>query len=335
MKKIALSLIALLAPLPAMAAPQTPEALAQQGMKAGDAYPGLANVCDLSKPLMTAGQRPPSAERANGSQQRQRAERPENASTAEPAKVFENLYFVGTRSVTSWVVKTSEGLIVIDALNNDRESKSYIEGGLQKLGLDPKDIKYLIITHAHGDHYGGQQYLVDTYKPKVIMSEQDWQELEKPDQQFFNPRWGKAPVRDVSVKDGDTITLGDTTIKLYVTPGHTPGTLSLILPVTDAGEKHQAALWGGTGLNFGPNAKRLQEYSQSAKRLRDIATEADVDVFLSNHPTRDGALDNIARLKQRTAGGQHPFVTGEKALGALELLEDCALAQAQKISGTP
>jgi metallo-beta-lactamase class B len=335
MKTIALSLLVMLAQLPALSATDSPESLAARGLQAGHAYPGLGNVCDLSRPLITAGQRPPSAERDPARQQRQRPERNQGDIITEPSQVFDNLYFVGTRGVTSWVVKTSDGLVVIDALNNEKEAKTFIEEGMLKLGLDPKQIKYLIITHAHGDHYGGQQYLVDTYKPRVVMSEADWQVLEDPNQQIWNPRWGKAPVRDMSVKDGDTITLGDTTIRLYVTPGHTPGTLSLLLPLKDGATTHEGALWGGTGLNFGPNEERLRQYSASAARFGELAAQSKVDVFLSNHPTRDGALDNIARLKERASGAPHPFVKGEDALGAFELLSDCALAQAEKINVKP
>lgn len=325
-------LMALAQPVQAETNGQSAEALVQQGLKAGARFPGLSDICDLSRPLLTAGRRP---QGAGQSQRRELSpeERARRAAAAvvEPRQVFDNLYFVGVRGVASWVIKTSEGLIVVDALNNDEESRERIEGGLRTLGLDPKDIRTLIITHAHGDHYGGQNYLVETYGPKVLMSEEDWQELEKPEQQFSNPRWGAPPKRDVSVKDGDTVTLGDTTVQLYVTPGHTPGTVSLIFPVADKGEKHMVALWGGTGLNFGPNEARMRAYSASAGRFRDIAAGQNVDVFMSNHPTRDGALENLARLAERGPNDPHPFVAGNEALGAFDLLRDCSLAQAESI----
>lgn len=325
-------LLALAQPVQAETNGQSAEALVQQGLKAGARFPGLSDICDLSRPLLTAGRRPQGA----GQSQRRELSTEERARRAaaaviEPRQVFDNLHFVGVRGVASWVIQTSEGLIVVDALNNDEEARERIEGGLRTLGLDPKDIRTLIITHAHGDHYGGQNYLVETYASKVLMSEEDWQELEKPEQQFSNPRWGAPPKRDVSVKDGDTITLGDTTVKLYVTPGHTPGTVSLIFPVADKGEKHMVALWGGTGLNFGPNEARMRAYSASAGRFRDIAARQNVDVFMSNHPTRDGALDNLARLAERGPNDPHPFVAGNEALGAFDLLRDCSLAQAESI----
>lgn len=330
MKKTLLPLLILSLSHPAAASPLTPEALVQRGLEAGARYPGLSDVCDLSRPLLTAGRRPQNARQRPEPTQQEREQRAA-ALVVEPQKVFDNLFFVGTRSVASWVIKTSEGLIVIDALNNDKESQQFIEGGLRTLGLDPGQIRYLIITHGHGDHYGGQNYLVETYKPKVLMSEEDWQELEKPELQFSNPRWGAPPKRDVAIRDGERLTLGDTTIQLYVTPGHTPGTVSMIFPVRDGKDAHMVALWGGTGLNFGPNEARMRNYADSAARFRTIAETQSVDVFISNHPARDGALESMQQLASRTSGQPHPFVSGRDALGAFQLLTDCALAQAESI----
>lgn len=329
MKNLLVPLICLTFVQPAHAADSlaSPATLAEQGLKAGARFPGLADICDLSRPLSSPGAAPASTA---GNEQTPPAQR-EAAAVMEPQKVFDNLYFLGTRGVASWAIKTSGGIILVDALDNDAEAKQYIAGGLEKLGLDPNDIRYLIITHAHGDHYGGQEFLVNTYKPKVVMSEEDWKELEKPELEFSNPDWGNPPKRDVSVRDGDTITLGDTVVQLYVTPGHTPGTLSLVFSVEDNGQKHVVGLWGGTGLRFGPDEQRLREYSASAARFRDIAEQQSVDVFMSNHPSRDGALEAIAKLKDRSPGEPHPFVAGKAALGAFELLRDCSLAQAERI----
>ncbi|MBM7049193.1 MBL fold metallo-hydrolase [Rhizobium lusitanum] len=329
MKPLLVPLFCLIVFQPALAADSaiSPQALAEQGLKAGARFPGLADICDLSRPLALPATPPASATESTQG----RPARPETSADLEPQKVFDNLYFLGTGGVASWAIKTSEGIILIDALDNNEEAKQNIEGGLEKLGLNPHDIRYLIITHAHGDHYGGQEFLVNTYKPKVLMSEADWKELEKPELEFSNPDWGIPPKRDVSVKDGETITLGDTVVQLYVTPGHTPGTLSLIFPVSDGAEGHVVGLWGGTGMRFGPDEQRIRTYSASAGRFRDIAEQQSVDVFMSNHPARDGALEAIAKFKIRSPGEPNPFVAGHAALGAFELLRDCSLAQAERI----
>ncbi|RBP85592.1 MBL fold metallo-hydrolase [Marinomonas rhizomae] len=308
----------------------SPEDLVKQGLLAGANYPGLTSLCEIDRPLKIAGDRRRSINKRSPLTDEERAQRAERSMLA-PLRVFDNLYFVGNRSVASWVIQTSDGLILIDAMNSNRQSEAIIAEGIRSLGMDPNDIRYLIITHAHGDHYGGQEYIVNEFKPRVVMSEADWTELEKPEPEIFNPKWGLAPTRDISIEDGHVIELGDTKVELYVTPGHTLGTISLIFPVKDGQQKHMAAMWGGTGLNFGPNIERLQMYTDSAARFKQLADNKAVDVFLSNHPTRDNSVERMQALLQRQIDQPHPFVD-TNATGAFALLRDCSLARVVKIS---
>src|SRR5262245_34607861 len=154
------------------------------------------------------------------------------SNAAEPVKVFDNLYFIGIPAVSSWAITTSQGIIVIDSLNNAREAETFIEGGLRKLGLDPAQVKYVVITHAHTDHFGGAQYLADKLHAQLVMSETDWNFIAT-QQPSTNPNRGPIPKRGMSVKDGDKLTLGDTTIEIHETPPHTPGTISLIIPLRE------------------------------------------------------------------------------------------------------
>lgn len=87
-----------------------------------------------------------------------------------PAQAFDNLYFVGGAWSSAWALRTSEGIIVIDALNNAVEAAALIDGGLRKLGLDPAQIRYVVVTHGHGDHYGGARYLAEKYIEAYIDS---------------------------------------------------------------------------------------------------------------------------------------------------------------------
>ncbi|TDP00501.1 MBL fold metallo-hydrolase [Marinomonas balearica] len=306
----------------------TPTELAEQGLKAGANYSGLHSLCNIDKPLAFAGMKRKSGKKRTLTDEERK--RRSAKAVIEPTQVFDNLYFVGNRKVASWAVTTSEGIILIDAMNSNGQAENIIVAGLKKLGLDPNDIKYLVIAHAHGDHYGGQEYLVNNFHPRVIMSDEDWTELEKPVQEINNPRWGKKPTRDISAHDGYELTLGDTSIELYVTPGHTLGTLSMIIPLKEGNNTHWAALWGGTGLNFGPNEPRIRQYSASAQRMKEIGEKKGVDVFLSNHPTRDNSTKRIAQLKERQADAPHPFVD-DNALAAFDLLRDCSLAHAIKL----
>jgi len=310
----------------ALAQTSTPAALAARGLAAGADYPGLADLCDLSKPLRIAGERPSDAE----SRPRPQRETARTAPEKMPTKVFDNLYFIGNRSVSSWALTTDDGVIVIDAMNSSEAAKNHIEEGLLALDIDPATIKYLIITHGHGDHYGGQSYLVKKYAPRVMMSDPDWRLIERGDAAKLSPRWEAAPSRDITVKDGDTLSLGNLKLNFYVTPGHTPGTLSLIFPVQDGKRTHYAGLWGGTGLNFGPDEARIREYSASATRFRALANAANVAIFLSNHASRDGSVERIEQLKARMPDAPHPFVNA-RASGAFELLADCSLAHAEQL----
>jgi metallo-beta-lactamase class B len=257
--------------------------------------------------------------------------RPAN-DVAEPTKVFDNLYYVGLQSVSAWAVTTSQGIIVIDTLNNAQEAQNSIEGGLRRLRLNPADIKYIIITHAHADHYGGATYLADKFHAQLVMSDLDWSYLEGP-QRPEAPNRGPIPKRGLSVKDGDKLTLGDTTIELYLTPPHTPGTLSLIIPLKDGSMQHFAGEWGGTAFNFAPTLENFKTYAASAERFAKIAADKKVDVPLSNHPIFDDALLKMQALKTRRSGQPHPFVTGAASEARyLTVAAECAKARAAALT---
>src|ERR1043165_5246645 len=152
--------------------------------------------------------------------------------SVEPAKIFDNLYFVGIPGVSAWAITTSQGIIVIDSLNNPQEAETFVEGGLKKLGLDPTQVKYVIITHAHTDHFGGAQYLADKLHATLVMSATDWDVLDRMRANYTaNENRGPIPKRGMAVKDGDKLTLGDTAIEIVQTPPHTPGAISLIIPL--------------------------------------------------------------------------------------------------------
>lgn len=245
----------------------------------------------------------------------------------EPGKAFDNLYYVGAAWVSAWAIKTSQGIILIDALNNNDEATDLIDGGMRKLGLDPADIKYVIVTHAHGDHYGGATHLVEKYGTRVVMSEADWKQLEtKPE--VDSPVWGRPPKRDVSVKDGDKVTLGHTSVTIHITAGHTLGTISPSFAVTSGGKTHRVLLWGGTAFNFGNNIPRLESYAEGADRMAKLAEEQGIDVLISNHSAYDGAIAKIDAIRRRGTMEPNPFVIGTPAVArGLQAMGECARAQ--------
>jgi metallo-beta-lactamase class B len=245
---------------------------------------------------------------------------------AEPQKVFDNLYFLGQTEFSVWGITTSEGIILLDAIF-DYSIEAEVDEGLRKLGLNPNDIKYVIVSHGHLDHAGGAKFLQEKYGARLIMSAADYDLM---DQQ--NPSW--KPKRDMVATDGMKLTLGDTTMTLYLTPGHTEGTISTIFPVRDGNRKHVVATWGGTLFNFGPIRPRLQSYAQQALRFREIADKADADVLLSNHTVYDGSKTKLPAVKARKPGDRHPYVIGKDSVGRyLTTVNECAQAAVAIVPG--
>ncbi|WBL77275.1 MBL fold metallo-hydrolase [Bradyrhizobium xenonodulans] len=240
-----------------------------------------------------------------------------------PGKAFDNLYFVGGKWVSAWALTTSEGIILIDAMNNDDDAERTIEQGLRALGLDPSNVKTIIVTHGHGDHYGGAAYFTRKYGSRIALSESDWTMMETK-LEFDHPLWGRPPKRDIVVADGQQVRLGDATVDILITPGHTMGTISPIFEVRLGSQRHRALLWGGTAFNFGKNPERLQAYVDATARTREIAKQQGVDVLISNHSGYDGSVE---KLEVVAAGGANPFVLGAQTVErALTVMNECAQA---------
>jgi len=242
---------------------------------------------------------------------------------AEPVKVFDNLYFLGQTEYSVWAVTTSAGIIVIDTIF-DYSVEDEVVGGLKKLGLDPAQIKYAIVSHGHGDHSGGAKYLQDHFNTRILLSAADWDLLDRSN--------GTKPRRDMVVADGQTLTLGDTTLTMYLTPGHTPGTISTIVPVKDNGRPHVMAEWGGTAFNFTITPDKDREfwfntYIASAERFRDIAAKAGADGVIANHTNFDGSKVKLPKLAARKPGDPHPYVIGAESVRRyLTVADECAKA---------
>jgi metallo-beta-lactamase class B len=250
---------------------------------------------------------------------------------APPVKVFDNLYFVGQSEYSAWAVTTRDGIIIIDPIF-DYSVEAEVVNGLKTLGFDPTNIKYVLISHAHSDHVGGASYLQDRFNAKVIMSEADWTLLEG-----TRATWRK-PKRELVATDGQKLTLGDTTLTLHITPGHTLGTISTLIPVLDGATRHVAAYWGGTAFNWvtnragyitpeRPDSFWFNNYIQSAQRFRTLAKNAGADVILSNHTSFDGSKTKLPAMATRKPGDKHPYVVGADSVARyLTVAEECAKA---------
>lgn len=298
---------------------------APPGARAGRAT--AATTTDPATPAAARGGTTQAAARGRGSAApAATAGPPREQWYAEPVKVFDNLYFVGQTEYSAWAVNTSEGIILIDTIF-DYSIEAEVVDGLRKLGLDPARIRYAIVSHGHTDHSGGAKFLQDRFGTRIIMGAPDWDMVER----------GRAPApkRDIVAQDGQRLTLGDTTVTMYITPGHTPGTISTLVPVRDNGRPHLAAAWGGTAFNFARTPENFQTYINSADRFRDIVVKAGADVVIANHTNFDESKRKIPALALRKPGEPHPYVVGNDAVRRyVTVAGECARAALAAMSET-
>lgn len=247
---------------------------------------------------------------------------------AEPARVFDNLYFVGSLVHNAWALTSSEGIIIIDTLFTYNSGEEIV-GGLKKLGLDPAKIKYVIITHAHGDHVGGAKILQDQFKAKVVMGGPDWDSIER----SVNGYPEGKPKRDIVADDGQKITVGDVSVTLVTTPGHTPGTLSMTFNVKDNGKIIPVAYSGGTAFNFPSTTANFDAYIKSQTKMAAVATAQHAAILLSNHTEFDQAIPKIRMLASRKSGEPSPFYNGPEAVTRyFTVTRECAEAARLKLA---
>ena len=226
----------------------------------------------------------------------------------KPTKVFDNVYCIGTVSVVAWVINTSDGLILIDSMWDDRDAK-LIEDGIKGFGLDPKNLKYILISHGHGDHYGGANYLRAKYGAKTVLTKTDTDLMNNLNTGANSPRSPKTKI-DIYAKNKDVIKLGDVSVTILETPGHSAGCSSYIFPVKYKGKEYTAVLWGGTGL---PKDKELvTKYKQSAEYFKKEALSRNATVSLTAHLFADNGYANLEKVANLKAGEQNPFIMSKE-----------------------
>jgi metallo-beta-lactamase class B len=221
-----------------------------------------------------------------------------------PTRVFDNLYAFGRTSTVVWALTTPDGILLIDAGYPD-QLESVLLPQLRAAGLDPNDVRYVLVGHGHADHFGGGKPVAG----------------------------GGAglppPGRDVVVTDGEPISFGGIEITPVLIPGHTPGALGFVFRVADGGRSHTAALFGGSILLVSriPD-EGLRQYVQSLERFGAVTQRLGVDVEIQNHPLYDGFATKLERLGARRAGDAHPFVVGTNGYQRfLTVMKECANAQ--------
>lgn len=235
-----------------------------------------------------------------------------SAPPLDPAQLFDNLYAAGNSETVVYAIRTTEGIVLIDS-GTAAEVEPVLIPGLIELGLDPADVELVLLGHGHSDHYGGASYFQMRYGARVGTTETDWGTIE---QAVSSGRPGNtpAPSKDLVIREGEPIVIGDTTITPVEIPGHTPGALAFIFPVFDGGTRHMAGLFGGTVLAtaYTP-APGLRQYVDSIGHYLEVAETMGVDVEIQNHPIFDATPERLAALAARRPGVPHPFVMGTEA----------------------
>ena len=249
---------------------------------------------------------------------------------APPARIFDNMYYVGSSNNSVYAITTAQGIVLINAGEYYSVEAEIVEG-FKTLGLNTADIKYVIIADAREPSYSGARYLQDHFSAHVLASEGDWNVMAK----TTVPEEGR-PKKDMVVTDGQKFTLGDMTLTLYVTPGHTPGTISMIIPnLKDGTRRYTAALLGGRdplangeGVQYFPtDLDAIKAWKISVNRFGDIAAKANADVFLITRGSNDKLLDRIHALSYRKAGAPHTFVSKDGVKRYLTMTAECMDAQ--------
>jgi metallo-beta-lactamase class B len=241
---------------------------------------------------------------------------------AEPAKVADNFYFLGTRIHNAWALVGRDGIIILEALY-DYAAADEIVAGLKKLGLDIKNVKYVILSHAHADHDGGAKLLQDTMpSAHLVYGAPDWEAIER-----STTHAGGKPKRDTVGADGMTLSVGDASVRLVTTPGHTAGTLSFLFEVKDNGKPLRVAYVGGTAIPFNGSAEYYDGYIASVKKMAKAAADFGATALMSNHTEFDNGYYKAHTAANRRPGAANPFDVGRAAVGRyFTVVEDCTTA---------
>jgi metallo-beta-lactamase class B len=254
---------------------------------------------------------------------------------AEPAQVGDNLYFLGTRAHNSFALVAESGdIIVIDALY-DYATQDEIVGGLETVGLDPNDVRYVVISHAHGDHDGGVKYLQDMIPGvTIVYGEGDWPSV--------LARGAEGAVRSGPENDGTdgrviSVGDGDVSVRVVTMPGHTPGTLSFLFEFEDDGEAIRVAYVGGTAISFtNTDPAYYDQYIASSAKFGEAAAAFGATALMSNHTEFDnGYFRSHAAASRSGDDVRNPYDIGaQNVQDYFDVVQYCASAAKLRATGS-
>lgn len=254
-----------------------------------------------------------------------------------PVKLFDDLYFVGHSLCGSWVIKTSEGLVLIDASGENDFWEQILNPGLEKLGLGEEKILAILLTHGHMDHYAGCGHIQQATGCDIYLSKDDIvymmtgveNDLANHGRDPHNPTGEPIPMFMVNrtIEDGQDLVFGDHTIHCLLAPGHTPGCLNYSMEVHEGEETHRFVMMGGYGI-FGPGNFPGQEYpygkmnaqkcafqfAYACVQLWEYVKENNADIFFNPHPHLCDMYQLAEKNEQRKPGDPNAFVIGQEGV---------------------
>lgn len=253
----------------------------------------------------------------------------------EPFRIIGNLYYVGDRRVCAHLIDTGDGLILFDA--GFQHTIHLLIESVWEAGFNPRDIKYLILSHGHFDHFGAANEFRALYGCETFMSRADAEMLRNnPDAGLLdmNPNpYAKLPVIDHMFDDGDIISLGNTSVKCILSPGHSPGTTSFFFDVADGTKIYRVGYFGGSGFltlykDFLKKYKLPLSLRDDFIKTIDMLTGIKVDITLGNHPSQNSTIEK--RRKMLDNPEQNPFINPREWDGYLANLKELYTAFLEK-----
>lgn len=246
-----------------------------------------------------------------------------------PFRVAGNVYYVGNRDVSSHLIDTGEGLILLDTAFP--QTLYLLLESVRRLGFDPDDIRWIVHSHAHYDHFGGTRALVEFTGARTAIGQEDVEIVADKPELSWAPEYGTVFHEtfgvDRPLADGDVVRLGNTAVECVHIPGHTAGAMSFFFMTEDGGRPLRVGMHGGPGLNTltasylrkrGLRLSRREDYLRSLGRLK----RERVDVFIGAHPAQNGTLEKRMRMTAR----HNPFIDPTAWPAFLSSLEASALA---------
>ena len=228
--------------------------------------------------------------------------------TTEPFRMIGNTYYVGTDGLASYLITSPQGHILIDTVMP--EATSQIKANIETLGFKVTDIKYLLNTHAHIDHTGGLAEMKQASGAQLVAGEADKPLLEGGYYPGAREETALAfpPVKvDRTVREGDTVTVGDVTLTARETPGHSPGCTSWAFAVKDGDATRFVLIFcsGTVALNRLVTNPTYPGIVDDYRKTFARAKEMKVDVLLAPHPEMYMMAEKRAKLSD---GAPNPFV---------------------------